>query len=143
MAMSKGCTITLIVLAVIVVIIIVGLVILWMNKDKLLEAGISYMTEAAETEIVKNLPDGYTPESVHDIMEELKAGIKDGRIEGLKAQELANTFQAAMADKEIDKEEGANLLGVIQDALGMQPVETEEMPVDSLPDSLQAIPDSA
>ncbi len=141
--MSKGCTITLIVLAVIVVIIIVGMVILWMNRAKLMEAGISAMTDAAETEIVKNIPDGYTPESVHDIMEELKAGIKDGRIEGLKAQELANLFQVAMADKEIDNEEGSNLLGIIQDALGMPPMEFEEMPEDSLPDSLQAIPDSA
>jgi hypothetical protein len=137
MAMSKGCTIGLIVLAVIVIILIIGVILVYVNRDKIMEAGIGMMIEAAETEILKDVPDGYTPEQVKSIMAQLKEGVKSDLIDKDEAQELANEFQYIMSDKKIDKEEGAKLLGMIQDALDM-----EHMVPDDMPDSMQAIPDS-
>jgi len=56
---------------------------------------------------------------------------------------LAGTFQAAMADKKIDKEEGRRLLEMIQKALGREPMVPESVPQEQMPDSATAIPDSA
>ncbi len=139
MAMSKGCTVALIVVAAILLLIIVGLIVIWINKDKIVEAGIDYIIQTTEDQIVTNLPDGYTPETVHELMAELKTAIKNGEIPGPEIQRLAETFQQAMGDNEIDKEEGAHLLEMIQEALGKE----LPPPVDSLPDTLQAVPDSA
>jgi len=135
--MSKGCTIGLIVLAVIVIILIVGVILIYVNRDKIMEAGIGYMIETTETEILKDIPDGYTPEQVKNIMAQLKDGIKTDKIDQEEAQVLASEFQYVMSDKKIDKEEGAKLLGMIQKALDMTPMEHEDMP-----DSMQAVPDS-
>lgn len=143
MARSKGCTIALIVLAALLLIIIIGVVIVWINKDNILEVGINYMTEAVEKEIVRNLPDGYTPEKVSQIIADLKAGIKSDEIASQDIQGLANTFQVAMSDKEIDKDEGRHLLEMMQEALGQDPPEMMDSPEEVLPDSMQAVPDSA
>lgn len=143
MARSKGCTIALIVVAALLLIIIIGVVVVWINKDKIVEAGINYMTEMVENEIVTNLPDGYTPEMVHEIIADLKTAIKNDELKPQDIQTLANTFQAAMADKEIDKDEGRQLLEMIQEALGEEPSEMMETPDDEdLPDSMQVVPDS-
>jgi len=143
MARSKGCTIALIILVVLIVIILIGIVILWLNKDKIIEAGINYMTETVETEIIANLPEGYTEAEVHEIMGDLKTAIANDEISGPELQELVNISQAALADKTIDKDEARNLLQKIQLALGQTPPEVQEMPEDSLPDSMQVVPDSA
>ena len=143
MARSKGCTIAIIALAVILLVIIVGLVLLWMNKDKLVDAAIGYVIETTEKEIVNNLPDGYTPEMVSQIMADLKTGLQNKTVSDAAIQELAGTFQAAMADKKIDKEEGRHLLEMIQKALGREPMVPESVPPEQLPDSTAAVPDTA
>jgi len=144
MAMSKGCTIALIISAALVLLILVVVIIVWINKDKIIEAGLNQIVQTVETEIVTNLPDGYTPESVHQIMEELKAGIKSGKISSPAIQELAVAFKAAMDnDKKIDKDEGLRLLKLIEGVLGRESAVPNEAPSDSIPDTtLQAAPDS-
>jgi hypothetical protein len=142
MGLSKGCTIGLIVLAVVVFIVILAVILVWVYKDKIVEAGIDYMIDTAEKEIVKDLPEGYTAEMVHQIMVDLKAGIKSGEIDDNEKKELAFAFQPAMADKKIDREEGENLLIIIQRALGREPVVPEEMPDEAMPDTLESVPDT-
>lgn len=142
MAMSKGCTVALIILAAILLLIIIGIIIVYINKDKILEAGVDYMIANAEEKIVANLPDGYTPEMVHDVMQELKAAIGNGEIPGPQLQAMVKTYQDVMSDNEITEDEGARLLGMIEDALGRESPTIEPVPADSLPDSLQAAPDS-
>jgi hypothetical protein len=141
MARSKGCTIALIVVAALLLIIIIGIVVVWINKDKLIEAGINVMADSVTKELVRNLPDGYTPEMVEQIMTDLKVAIKNNEIPGEDIQKLANTFQADLADKEIDKEEGRRLLIMIQEALGQEPPDFDEAPVEEMPDSLEAVPE--
>ena len=141
MALSKGCTIGLIVVGVIIVLMIIGAIFLWIYKDKIMEAGIDYLIDNTETQIVADLPDGYTEDSVHQIMLDLKAAIKNGEIDGADIQKLGQIFQTAMADKTIDQEEGAEILKTIQKALGQEPPEWEE-DYEEIPDSLQAFPDS-
>ncbi|MCP4566633.1 MAG: hypothetical protein GY841_03520 [FCB group bacterium] len=139
MALSKGCTIGLIIAGVVVLLIIIGGVLLWVNKDKILEAGTDFLIDNTETEIVANLPEGYTEDNVRTIMSDLKAAIKNKEVAAPDIQEMAQTFQNAMADKTIDKEEGADILVLIQEALGQEPILPE---VEDIPDSLQAVPDS-
>lgn len=143
MAMSKGCTIGLIILAVIVVIIIVGIILIWANRDKIMEAGLNYIVDTTEQEIVANIPEGYTPEMVHQIMDDFKAAVRNKEVDAAQIQELANTFRAAMDDKEIDKVEGRELLEMIQEALGQEPPPApEEMPGEEGVDTLEAVPDT-
>ena len=63
--MSKGCTIGLIIGLVVLAIIIIGVILLFVFGDKLANWGINKMVGVTETEIIKNLPEGYTPEMVH------------------------------------------------------------------------------
>ncbi len=143
MARSKGCTIAIIVLAVIVLILIVGMVFVWINRGKIVDAVTGYAIEATQQEIVNNLPDGYTAEMVNQIMADLKTGLQNKTVSDAAIQELAGTFQAAMADKKIDKEEGRHLLEMIQRALGREPMVPESVPQEQLPDSATAVPDTA
>lgn len=142
MAMSKGCTVALIIVAAILVIVIIGFILVWLNKDKIVEAGLNYMTQTAEQEIVKNLPDGYTPESVHQVMEDLKVAIREGRVSNTQVQELASTYQTVMADKQIDKDEGVRLLALIQDVLGQTPPAPQGESPAAVPDTTSSIPDT-
>lgn len=143
MAMSRGCTVALIIVAAILLLIIVGIFIVWLNRDKVGNYLLDKAIGTAETEIVANLPDGYTEAEVHDLMIRLKTAIKNGEISGPEIQELAQSFQAAVGDQQISKEEGAHLLMLIQQALGEKPKTPEQAPLDSLPDTLQAVPDTA
>ena len=132
MAMSKGCTVALIIVAVLAVIIIVGIILVYMNADKIKNAGIDYTVDAATTEIQKDLPEGYTEGYVNDLMTELKTKLKDGSVSAEKIQGLAQTFQMAMEDKILDVDESRSLLEEVQKLLGKEPpVMEEEMP-DSL-----------
>ena len=140
MALSKGCMIGLIVGIVLFVIAITIVVLVWVYKDELVEAGVGKMVDSVEMEIVKNLPEGYTSEDVHRIMGDFKAAVLAGKISGPEVQNLANTFQTAIADKEISREEGDELLRMIQGALGQEP--PEYMPEETPDDTMQAVPDS-
>lgn len=143
MAMSRGCTVALIIVAAILLLIIVGIIIVWVNRDNIKNYAVDKLVTMAETEIVADLPDGYTEAQVHDLMSQLKTAIKNGEIGANDMQQLANAFQAAVDDKQISKEEGAHLLMLIENALGTEPTMPEEAPADSLPDTLQAVPDTA
>lgn len=141
MAMSKGCTVALIVIAAILLLIIIGIIVVYVNRDKIMEAGVDYMIENTEERIVANLPEGYTPEMVHELMADLKAAIKNDEIPGSQLQMMMESYGDIMDDNEISKDEGAHLLGMIEDALGRESP-MESMPSDSMPDSLQVAPDS-
>lgn len=143
MAMSRGCTVALIIVAAILLLIIVGIFIVWLNRDKVTNYMLDKAVAAAETKITANLPDGYTEAQVHDLMAELKTAIKNGEISAPEIQELAGSFQTAVSDNEISKEEGAHLLALIEKALGKEPPMPEEAPADTMPDTVQAVPDSA
>jgi hypothetical protein len=142
MAMSKGCTIALVVFAILVLLIIIGIVVVWINKDKIVEASIDYMISTAESGIVADLPPGYTEASVHRIMSALKEGIKNKQIDAQEAQRLANTFKDAMQDKKIDADEGGRILIMIVEALPPGTIPADSIPARPPVDSLSPVPDS-
>ncbi len=143
MAMSRGCTVALIIVAAILLLIIVGIFIVWLNRDSIKNYAVDKLVTMAEMQIVANLPDGYTEAQVHDLMSQLKTAIQNGEVGAAEMQQLADAFKAAVEDKQISKEEGAHLLMLIQKALGKEPQMPEEAPTDTLPDTLQAVPDTA
>jgi hypothetical protein len=139
MALSKGCTIAIIVVAALIVILILGLIFV---GPKLVQKGVEVLINKAETEIVANIPEEYTPNMVHEIMSDLKVAIKDGQLKPEEIQNLATTFQTAMADNKLDVDESRQLLHTIQTALGQTPPPMEESPGEEMPDSMEAVPDS-
>ncbi len=120
MAMSKGCTITLIVASVLLVIIIIGLGYLWMNKDELMKAGAGKIIDMTEQQIIENIPDGYTPEMVSEIMAELKLKINKDELAEDDVQSLLVAFQTSMEDKQIDVDEAERMLVLIQKSIGRE-----------------------
>ncbi len=130
--MSKGCTIALIIVGIIVVIGIIGIAIIWMNADKIKNAGIDYMVDGAAEQIKLNLPEGYTEEYVDELLAELKLKLKNSEIEPEAIQKLTNTYQATMADEILDVEEATDFLQDIQEALGKESPVLEEEVIDSL-----------
>lgn len=142
MAMSKGCTIALVVFAIFVLLLVIGIVVVWINKDKIAEASLDYMVKAAEREITANMPPGYTTDSVHRIMVALKDGIKNKDVDSHEIERIAAVFQTAIKDKTIDQTEGAHILEMIVEALPPGTIPTDSIPSPVPIDSLQAVPDS-
>ena len=111
--MSKGCTIALIIVAVIVVLIIIGGIVVWLNKDKIIEAGVDLLIGQVETEIVSNLPPGYTEESVHQIMQEFKKVALAGELDESLMRELPVSFTGEFMKKEIKKSKAGETKGSV------------------------------
>ena len=137
MALSKGCSIALIIVGIIVVILIAIGIYVYVNRDKIAETLLDKALSYIESEMIADLPEGYTEESVHQILQDFKAAVKDGRVDQQTIQELQGRFQMAMSDQKLDAEESASLLRSLQEAMGMEVEEMEE-----LPDSLPAVPDT-
>ncbi len=137
--MSKGCTISLIVVLAVIIIIVLGVFLFW---DKIKQAGVDTMITLAETEIKANLPEGYSEESVTELMSEFRTAFSEDKIAPDKVQGLVTNLQAAMGDEHFDVEESKLMLNLIEDALGKEPPAEEEMSEDEMPDDSLAVPDS-
>ena len=75
--MSKGCLIALIAAAIIVLIVVTVAIVGYIYKDKIVEVGLSKLTETVAVEIKKNLPEGVTADDVDDLLTEFKQAFKD------------------------------------------------------------------
>lgn len=141
MAMSKGCTITLIIVGVVVVVIAGLLWYGWSNREAIVGSLVNKGLDEAATEIKKDVPDGYDEASVDKVFADFKAAITAKTVSLEIAQPMAQYFQNAMSDDVFDKEEGAKFLGMMLEAMGQAPEELpEEAPSDS---TIMVMPDSA
>lgn len=140
--MSKGCTIGLIILGIIVLLILIALIVVWINKDKIVEAGINYMSDAFVQEISKDLPPGYTREAVQQVVTDFQAGIKTRKVGPEAVQAVAMAFQTAMSDKIIDTAEGRRLLEMMQNAVKQEPAALDDSTTAITGDSTRLAPDS-
>lgn len=138
MAMSKGCTIALIAVGVLVLILLAGGIYICSNPEKL----IGVVIDQLEKEIVLNLPEGETAESVHQLMAEFKVAFKDGRVTPGAMQQLSADFQTAYADKKLDPAESGDLLNSIRTILGYQPAAVDSLAVPPIPDTTAVPVDS-
>jgi len=141
MALSRGCTIGLIIVAILVVIVIIIGALIYANWDSIKGKFIGTMINMAQEEVLKDIPDGYSESDVKRIFTDLKNGLEDETIDSEDIKELANSFQTALEDKTIDADEGRKLLELIQDALGQTPPMIEEAPFDTIMDSLEIVPE--
>ena len=141
MALSRGCTIALIIVAILVVIVIAIGIIIYANWDSIKDKFIGTITKATQEEILKDVPEGYSENDVKRIFADLKVAIENGTIDQAEMQELINYYQTAMADRTIDREEGRTLLGIIQKAMDQVPPTIEEEPFDTIMDSLEVVPE--
>ncbi len=132
MAMSKGCTIALIIVGILVVIAAGIVIYIWLNFDDLKNAGIDMMVDGISEEVLANLPEGYSEEYATQLMTELKAKLKDGSMLPEEIQEMGNELRAAMADEQLDADESERLLKMIEEKLGKESPVLEEEVIDSL-----------
>jgi len=138
MPMSKGCTIALIAAGVIVLAVIILGVYICSNPEKI----VSLLMDQVEKEVIANLPDGYTADSVHQLIADFKDGFKKGTIDPKQLAAFSATFQSAYADQKLDKEESKKLIEELEKALGripatdstgvLTPIDTAGHPTDTL-----------
>jgi len=141
MARSKGCTIALIIAGILVVIAIAVLILVYIYRDELMQAGADTMINLAEKELKINIPEGYSEESISALMAEFRSKVHEGSIPREKLQLIIVNFQGAIEDRNIAPEEGAQLLSLIEEALGKEPPDLEG-PAEEIPDTGAAVPDS-
>lgn len=141
MARSKGCTVTLIIAGILAVIAIAVLILLYVYRDELMQAGTDTMVDLAEKELKINIPEGYSEESISALMAEFRSKVREGSIPREKLQLIIVNFQSAIEDRNIAAEEGAEFLSLIEEALGKEPPVLEK-PTEEIPDSGVAVPDS-
>jgi len=115
--MSKGCTVALIAAGVIVLAVIIFGVYICSNPEKI----VNLLMDQVEKEVIANLPDGYTAESVHQTVADFKDGFKKGTIDPKQLTTFSTAFQNAYADRKLDKEESKKLMEELERALGRLP----------------------
>jgi hypothetical protein len=138
MPMSKGCTIALIAAGIVVALVIIGGVYICSNPDKL----IGVVLDSLEKEMAADIPEGYTAESIHQIMTDFRAAFKEGKITPTQMQSLSASFQSSFADKKLTPEEGRLILDEIQIAMGQTPAAggaVEPVPSDTLAPAMDSI----
>ncbi len=115
--MSKGCTIALIVAGILVLLVLAGGIYICSNPEKL----VGILLDQLEKEIVGNLPEGESAESVHQLMTDFKAAFKNGKVPPEAMQKLSTGFQSAFADKKLEPAESQEILNSIRSILGYEP----------------------
>ncbi len=108
--MSKGCLIALIAASIVLVLVVAMSIVCYVKRDTLVEWGVIKMTEAAQKEMLTELPEGYTSDDVNKICEDFRIAIKEKKVDPNELRNIAVMFQEVFKDKKIDKTEGKQLL---------------------------------
>lgn len=115
--MSKGCLILLIVGIILVVLVVSMSVVCYVYKDDLVEMGLNKMTDTIVTEIKTNLPEGISEAEVDKVVDEFKVAFKEGKIDQAEIQHISTLLQTALEDKEINEDEGREILETFKKAI--------------------------
>ncbi|SYZ73676.1 hypothetical protein TRIP_C30113 [Candidatus Zixiibacteriota bacterium] len=116
--MSKGCLITLIVASVILVLVVAMSVVCYVKRDAILEWSMAKMVDTAQTDILNDLPEGYTADDVNKICDDFKTALKEKKVHADEVRNLATMFQDVLKDKKIDKDEAKTFLEELKRATG-------------------------
>lgn len=138
MAMSKGCTIALIIVVVLVVIIAGIGIFIWLNFDKFVMGAI----DQAHEMILENIPEEYSEADVNAIFTEFKRKYEADELDKEKTARLAQEFQLVVSDEKIDVAEARSLLDQMREIIGYEMQEPSPME-EEVPDSLMAEPAGA
>jgi hypothetical protein len=103
------------VLGVFIVLIIVGVVWIYMNKEKLTNMAVEKGFSAMETAVLQNSPSDIPADEVKKIFEETVAKIKSGEFDKEKMQAIATTFQTSFNDQKLDSAEVVLIIKELKD----------------------------
>lgn len=106
------------VLGVFVVLIIVGVVWIYMNKEKLTNFAVEKGFSAMETAVLDNSPSDIPADEVKKVFEETVAKIKSGDFDKDKMKEIATTFQTSFQDQKLDSAEVVLIMKELKDFVG-------------------------
>ena len=117
--MGTGCKVLLILGVILVAIIGIGVVLSYTYCDKIGNALIEKSTDALQTQVLKDLPEGYKVDDIKAAFKDFKDALKSGALKDkLKApqiQAFAAEIQNALRDRKIDKDELDKLLASMKD----------------------------
>jgi uncharacterized protein YpuA (DUF1002 family) len=106
---GKGCLIAVII---VVVILVAAVLILYLNRGKLVNMAMDKMVEAVMT----SLPEDYDRERAQQTFDEFIVAVKKNRVEKEEFQEIGEIMQAIMADQKLETQEVDQLMEVLQEA---------------------------
>lgn len=118
--MSKGCMVALIIVGALIVIFIISMIVCYIYKDELVGFGLDKMTEAASTEIKKDLPEGYTADGVDSLMAEFKIAFKEEKINQNELQEISSSLQDIVKPGNYTPDKGKEFLQLMRSAIDEQ-----------------------
>ncbi len=121
--MGKGCKVLLIVGIILLAFLVLGLVLSYFYCSEIMTGIMSKSVEALETEVLKDLPEGFDINDVKARFAEFKEVITKQLSEGNmspKIQSWSRDVQSALEDKKITKEELDNLLQQMKDIVAEQ-----------------------
>ena len=106
---------------VIIVIILIGVVYVYINKDKIINYAVDSAVTSMETKICSNLPASMSQDSVKALFDETLLKIKDGTIDKQKLQGIILSFRDASKDKHLDSLEVSKIIQEVKDLSKIEP----------------------
>jgi hypothetical protein len=106
---GKGCLIAVIV---VVVIVAAVLLVLYVNRGKLVDMAMDKMVEG----IMVNLPEGYDRAMAQTTFDDFILAVKEDRVEKEEFQEIGELVQVIMADQKLETQEVDQLMEALRAA---------------------------
>ncbi len=103
------------ILGVFVVLIIVGVVWIYMNKEKITNFAVEKGFTAMESAVLQNSPSNISEDEVKKVFEETVAKIKSGDFDKEKMKTIATTFQTSFQDQKLDSTEVVLIIKELKD----------------------------
>jgi hypothetical protein len=117
--MGTGCKVLLIIGVILAAIVVVGIILSYAYCDKISNALIEKSTNTIESQVLKDLPEGYNADDIKAAFKNFKDALKSGalkdKLKAPKIQAFALEVQNALKDKKIDKEELDKILASMKD----------------------------
>ncbi len=115
--MSKGCMVALIIVGAMIVLLAITMIVCYVYRDELVGYGVGKMTEAASTQIKKDLPEGYTDAGVDSVMVDFRTAFKEKKIDANEMQEISNKLQDIMKEGNYTPEKGKEFLELLKKSM--------------------------
>ena len=134
--MSKGCMVTLIVVAVLVVMVIVAGLVCYAKRDELAKAGVNITVSQMQSELMANPVEGIDTVVVNRIADGFVAKVNEAEFDAGEFAFFFQTIQTIMADRVIDAEEAQQFMETMVTTYP----DLEELMPDELPVAMDELP---
>jgi hypothetical protein len=116
--MQKGCKVALIIFGVIAALAIIAIIVSYIYCEQISTALVIKMVDGVESQVMKDLPQGYEEEEVRATFDRFRSAISGG---GLKQagsrnlEQLGREVKDALADDKVDAEELERILELMRE----------------------------